>query len=385
MTRAPTYPRFSLAQRVEHVVAIASFTLLALTGLPQKYASTDLGAAVIGLLGGIEVVRVIHRIAAIALMGETIFHLISIGYKVVVQRTRLTMLPTLDDVREAWQAFLYNLGLSKTAPQAGRYNFGEKAEYWAFVWGTIVMVLTGFMLWNPIAATRLLPGQFIPAAKTAHGGEALLAVLAIILWHFYHVHLRHFNRSMWSGRMDEHEMLEEHPRELADIKAGVADQPVAPAVLQRRRARYLPVAGLVTAGLLFGLYQFVTFEDTAISTVDRGGPPGAAFVPQTATPLPTPLPSATPLALLPVWQDNLDLVLAQRCTHCHSGSAAPAGLDLSSYQAALDGSENGPVIVPGDPDGSPIVAKMGKNHPGKLTGFELSVLVDWIAAGAPEK
>ena len=384
MSRPRAYPRFSRWQRLEHLLAIGSFTVLALTGLPQKYAASDMGVWMIGLMGGIEAVRVIHRIAAVVLMAETIYHLVSVGYKVIVLRVRMTMLPTLEDARDAWQSFLYNLGLRKTAPQAGRYHFGEKAEYWAFVWGTVVMVITGFLLWNPIASTRLLPGQVIPAAKAAHGGEALLAVLAIILWHFYHVHLRHFNRSMWTGVMDEHEMLQEHPRELADIKAGLADQPVPPAVLRRRRARYLPVAGMVAAALLFGLLQFITFEETALATVDRGGAPGSAFVPQTATPLPTPLPTATPLALLPLWDGHLALAMAQRCTQCHAGEAAAAGLDLSSYALTMQGGRDGPVIVPGDPDGSSLVDKMGKNHPGRLNSFELSVLIDWIAAGAPE-
>src|SRR5688500_17573630 len=124
MTSERTYPRFSRSQRIEHVLAIVSFTVLALTGLPQKSAATELGAWVIGLLGGIELVRVIHRIAAVVLMGETIYHVVSVVYKVVVRRARMTMLPTLTDARDAWQSFLYNLGFSKTAPQAGRYHFG---------------------------------------------------------------------------------------------------------------------------------------------------------------------------------------------------------------------------------------------------------------------
>jgi hypothetical protein len=87
------------------------------------------------------------------------------------------------------------------------------------------MAITGFILWNPIASANLLPGEFIPAAKEVHGGEALLAVLAIIVWHMYHVHIRHFNKSMFTGRMTEEEMLEDHPLELADIKAGRVDPP----------------------------------------------------------------------------------------------------------------------------------------------------------------
>ncbi len=70
-----------------------------------------------------------------------------------------------------------------------------------------------------------MPGEIIPAAKAAHGGEAILAVLAIIIWHFYHVHLRHFNKSMFTGKMSEKEMAHEHPAELAEIQAGIADEP----------------------------------------------------------------------------------------------------------------------------------------------------------------
>ena len=106
------------------------------------------------------------------------------------------MLPTQGDVKNALQALLYNFGLAKSRPQEGRYTYDEKVEYWAFVWGTVVMVITGFMMWNPLATTRLLPGEFIPAAKTAHGGEAMLAVLAIILWHLYNVLVRSRNKSM---------------------------------------------------------------------------------------------------------------------------------------------------------------------------------------------
>jgi hypothetical protein len=180
--------------------------------------------------------------------------------------------------------------------------------------------------------------------------------------------------------MSEHEMLEEHARELADIKAGVARRPVDPAAVQRRSRRYLPLAGMLAAALLFGIYQFITFEETAIATIDRDLPE-EAFDPLTPTPFPTALPSATPLALAPVWDDNLERVFADRCVQCHGGAA---GLDFSTYNLALQGGRNGPVIIPGDPGGSPIVIKMGQPHPGRFTDFELQVLRDWITAGAPQ-
>jgi cytochrome b subunit of formate dehydrogenase len=378
---ARTYLRFTLAQRVEHAVALVTFVVLAVTGLPQKYATAGWAEAMIGVMGGIEAVRVIHRVAATVLMIATVYHIGVVGYKLYVQRARLSMLPTLTDLTDAWHAFLHNLGLRREPAQAGRYSFAEKAEYWAFVWGAVVMVITGFMLWNPIATTNVLPGQAIPAAKAAHGGEALLAVLAIILWHMYHVHLRSFNKSMFTGRMSEHEMLEEHPRELADLKAGLANPRVDPAAARQRSRLYLPVAGLLSAALLFGVYRFITFEETAIATIER---PRAdqVFVPLTPTPRPTPLPSPTPLALDPVWAGNIEVLLADRCVQCHGGAA---GLDLATHSLALQGSDSGPVIVPGDSANSLLLTKIaGGRHPGRLSEPELQVLAAWIDAGAPE-
>ena len=137
-------------------------------------------AFMIDAMGGIEMVRIIHRTSAVLLIVGTIYHFVAVAYRLYVRRVAMTMLPGLQDVKDGLQALGHNVGLVKTAPRMGRYNFGEKVEYWAVIWGTVVMVLTGFMLWNPIATTSFLPGQFIPAAKAAHGGEALLAVLSII-------------------------------------------------------------------------------------------------------------------------------------------------------------------------------------------------------------
>jgi formate dehydrogenase gamma subunit len=381
-TARQTYRRFTLSQRIEHWVGMLSFTLLAITGLPQKYVGAAWAEGLIRLMGGIETTRVLHRAAATVLMLAAVYHLIAVGYRLFVERVAPTMLPTLADAKEAWDAFRFNVGLRKQPPQAGRYSFGEKFEYWALVWGTVIMIITGFMLWNPIATTNWLPGQFIPAALAAHGGEALLAVLSIIIWHLYHVLVRSFNKSMFTGRMTEEEMLHEHPRELADIKAGVAQRPQDPAQVRRRRQRYLPAAAVLGLALLFGVYLFVTFEETALATVDRGETI-EAFVPLTATPLPTPRPTATTIPLDPVWDDNLALVFAQKCVDCHGGAG---GLDLASYGGAMAGGKSGAVIVPGDPENSLIVTKIQDNrHPGKMTEFELGVLRAWIAAGAPER
>ncbi len=378
--------RFSLPERIEHWVLVTSFSTLALTGLIQKFADGVVADSIIGLLGGIETVRHIHRVAAVVLMLETVYHLGIISYKLFVRRVRPSMLPTLADVRAAIQAFRYNLGQGKVKkPQQGRYTFEEKIEYWAVVWGTMIMAITGFMMWNPIATTRILPGEVVPSAKAAHGGEALLAVLAIIVWHVYHVHLRHFNKSMFNGHLSEEEMLEEHPLELADRKAGVAERPIDPRSFSRRRRLFIPVYAVCAALLIFGIVAFVSFEETAIETI----PPAedvVVYTPLTATPLPSPLPIEPASATLPTSWDDFAALFEVKCAMCHSGETAMSGLDLTTYQSVLEGGASGPAINPGDAENSLIVIRQSAgDHPGQLSGEELAALRQWIDEGAPEK
>lgn len=261
------YLRFPVARRIEHLIMLLSFTTLGLTGLPQKYPESSIGAFVLGLLGGIENLRFIHHTAAIIMMFGTAYHILVMGYSVFVLRDQMSMLPSIQDAKDGLRALLYNMGFVKTYPQMGRYTFEEKMEYWAFLWGAVVMGATGFLMWNPITATQYLPGQFVPAAKAAHGGEAVLAVLAIIIWHMYGVHIKRFNKAMWTGTQTEEEMLHEHPLELADMKAGLADKRPDAATLRKRKMIYYPVAAIVTLGMLAGIFGFINGEKTALTTI----------------------------------------------------------------------------------------------------------------------
>lgn len=388
MSEQRRYLRFPVSVRIEHWLAMGSFTVLAITGLVQKFAQAAISVAIVGLLGGIENVRVIHRVAAVILMLEVIYHIGFVGYRFFVKRSSLPMIPSFEDLSNAWQALKYYFGFAQSRPQQGRYTFEEKAEYWAFVWGTVIMVITGFMLWNPIATTNFLPGQFIPAAKAAHGNEAMLAVLAIILWHMYHVHIRHFNRSMFTGYLSEEEMLEEHPKELADRKAGLDGPTLDSEKVDRRRRIYLSLYGLVAAGLLVGLYAFATFEQTAIETVPTPEGGVAVFVPFTPTPVATaaPTPPPTEGAVPTTWQDGIANLFQQRCGACHTGDNPSGGLSVGSYDALLAGGVSGPGLVPGDPDSSEIVARqVTGQHPGQFSGQELDLIKDWVEDGAPEQ
>lgn len=382
MSEQKYYLRFEVARRIEHLVLVASFTLLALTGLPQKFPLSGISQGLIAAFGGIESIRIVHRVCATIFLLEAIYHLAVLGYKLYVQRLSASMGLGLQDAKEALQALLYNLGRAKEPPRMGRYNFAEKAEYWAMVWGLAIMALTGFMLWNPIVTSRALPGVFIPAAKTAHGAEAILAVLAIILWHFYNVHLKKWNWSMINGKLSRGEMEEEHALELEQIEAGLHKSRASQEEQQKRLKVYVPVVSILSLVLLFGVFRFVTFEDTAIKTVPPAETNVEIYVPLTPTPEAV---AETPSAAggeAATWKSSVGAMFDEQCKMCHGSSG---GLSVASYADLMKGGSNGPVILAGDPDNSLLIKlQESGTHPGQFSSSQLEQIKEWIKAGAPE-
>lgn len=386
--RTESYTRFDLAQRIQHLVFLISFTILGLTGLVQKFALSPISQWMIASLGGIETTRIIHRTSSVAMMIVSIYHVLDLFYRVYVLRVRWTMLPWIDDIQHVIQDVMYYLGFRKHKAYYGRYNYAEKAEYLAVVWGTVIMGLTGFMMWNPISTARILPGEMIPAAKAAHSGEALLAVLAIILWHFYHVHIKQFNKSMFTGKLTRKEMEHEHPAELAQIDAGETETLPPRKEIRKRKMIYFPVAAIILIAYGFGLVGFISGEETAISTIPQGET-AQVFLPITPTPRPTPTPAPTREPGVAVaadsWLGSYEILFRNRCGTCH-GATSVGGLSIETYQSILTGGASGPGIVPGDPDTSTIIQIQSiGNHPGQLTIDELNQVIEWILAGAPEQ
>ena len=384
-----TYTRFTLSERIEHFIFLLSFSILGLTGLVQKYAESPVSQEIMSALGGIEGTRQIHHIAAFVMMWVTVYHIIAVLYRVYVLRVPWTMMPLLDDFKHLFQDLAYYLGFSNRKAYYGRYNYAEKVEYLAVVWGTIIMGLTGFMMWNPITTSEYLPGEIIPAAKAAHGGEAVLAVLAIIIWHMYHVHIKRFNKSIFTGKISREEMEEEHPAELEERETGRAWQRPEEAIIRRKQRSFIPIAVGMAFILSAGVFTFVTVEPaTAITTVPQGETV-AVFVPITPTPRPTITPAPTAEAEAGAspdsWDGNYSALFSNRCGTCH-GRTAVGGLNLSTYAEALKGGKSGPAIVPGNPQASSLVQiQEAGGHPGQLTPEELQEVIDWINAGAPER
>jgi formate dehydrogenase subunit gamma len=212
-----TFLRFSLDDRLQHILIIVTFTLLGLTGVPQKYSNMDWAKTFVSLLGGIDNVRLIHHINAILLIAVCLYHVVHGAYRLFFKRARFEIFPQFKDARDIVGNIAYFLGIRQTRPRFERFNYMEKFEYWAVVWGMGMMALTGAVMWFPTLFTSILPGIFVPAAKSAHGGEALLAVAAIVLWHLYNTHLNPrvfpINLSIFTGRVSKQDIMEEHPLE----------------------------------------------------------------------------------------------------------------------------------------------------------------------------
>lgn len=174
-------------ERLQHFLLLTSFIVLVWTGFAFKYSTAWWAKPLLAVEWGWELRAMIHRIAAVVFMAVAGIHLISLIKSRKLRRHWMGLWPRLDDAREGFQTFAYNLGLRRERPRRADHNYVEKAEYWAVVWGAVLMSITGLMLWAHNLVLAWLPMIFLQLASTIHFYEAVLAALAILIWHFYSV------------------------------------------------------------------------------------------------------------------------------------------------------------------------------------------------------
>ncbi len=216
--------RMSLSQRWQHAVLALSFITLAVTGFALKFPDSGLAK----MLGSSEPVRRwIHRIAGIVLLLTGLYHLIHILTTKEGRRLVRDLFPVKKDLADLRCAVRYLAGLSDEKPKIGRFGYAEKIEYWAVLWGTIIMGVTGLMIWFKLDVTRFLPRWIVDVALTIHYYEAVLACLAIVVWHFYHVifdpDIYPLNTACWNGRVSEEWQKHEHPLDAQTLPLTTAD------------------------------------------------------------------------------------------------------------------------------------------------------------------
>jgi cytochrome b subunit of formate dehydrogenase len=222
LERAQVVVRLRRIERLQHIVLILSFALLAFTGFAIKYPSAFLFSWLVKLEGAYRLRVTSHKVFAVLLIAASLYHL---GYLLFTKngRARLRAIrPRLSDLREGTLTVLHALGLVKERPEFGEFNYAEKAEYWALVWGTVIMALTGLYLWLDPYIQQFFPYWLYEVLRTVHFYEAILAVTAIVVWHFYFVifdpSIYPMNFAWLDGKVPERVLLSERLRYLKKIR-----------------------------------------------------------------------------------------------------------------------------------------------------------------------
>jgi formate dehydrogenase subunit gamma len=220
--------RFSTQQRVEHFITMVVFALLCLTGLPQKFHEAGWAHALVDFFGGIDRTRWLHRLCGVVLAISTVVHFINASLLMLSKRVGFTMVPTRQDFEDAILQLRFYLGMTNQYPHYDRYDYKQKFEYWGLVFGNVIMVVTGLILYFPVLFAAAFPGQIIPAAKVAHSNEGLMAFFVITIWHIFNAHLQPdvfpFDASIFTGKISRERMLHEHPAELARLEGRTVEE-----------------------------------------------------------------------------------------------------------------------------------------------------------------
>ncbi|MEW6720226.1 MAG: cytochrome b/b6 domain-containing protein [Thermodesulfobacteriota bacterium] len=218
--RQPMYERLNRSERIQHLLTLTTFFTLVVTGFALKYKWSiplipEETSVFLRYWG--------HRVAAVLMIVTSVYH---VGYAAFTPRGRgqvMRMIPRWKDATDIYGSIRYFLGLDHHKPKFDRFSYVEKAEYLALVWGTIVMVLTGLLLWFEEEALKVLPLWGLDVANIVHYYEAILATLAIIVWHLYYVFMNPDFAPMsftWlDGKLSRDLMEHEHALELEEIEA----------------------------------------------------------------------------------------------------------------------------------------------------------------------
>lgn len=220
--------RFSAYRIVEHHANALVFAILAVTGLTQRFHDSVFSQWLILVMGGVDMVRFIHHVAGVLFTALIMIHVSQASFGILFRKWQPSMLITVKDYHDAITNIFFYFGLSNHPARCDRYDYRQKFEYWGVVVGGFLMIGTGFALWFPVLAARLVAGELIPAAKAAHSNEAMLAFLVIVVWHIYNSifspEVFPLDTAIFTGKISRERMLHEHPVELATMEGVEVEQ-----------------------------------------------------------------------------------------------------------------------------------------------------------------
>lgn len=215
--------RFTLPRRFEHILVLLTFIALTATGLPQKFDG-PYAQATMEFFGGLDMTRLIHRAAGLLFSVHATVHILIFVVGLLVGKMRWTMLPVIQDLRDARLTLLYYLGVVKRPPMLPKFDYKQKFEYLGMVLGGLLMVGSGLMLLFPQWFATYMPGELIPAARVAHSNEAMLALLVLVVWHVYGSHLSPevfpMDTCVFTGYLTKEELRERHALEFRRLFPG---------------------------------------------------------------------------------------------------------------------------------------------------------------------
>jgi cytochrome b subunit of formate dehydrogenase len=225
------------------------------------------------IMGGFETTAVLHRIAAVVLIGLFIYHLRQVlsmkresgksWFRFIFDKN--SMMFNLTDLRQFIQNTKWFLGLGPR-PEFGRYTYWEKFDYFAVFWGVFIIGSTGMVLWFPELFTRILPGWSVNVATIIHSDEALLAVGFIFTIHFFNTHFRPDKFPMdpviFSGRVSLDELKHDKPVEYQDFVNGRGPEEVEKDLVPPFDERYekiLKTLGFTALGIGLTLIVLICY------------------------------------------------------------------------------------------------------------------------------
>jgi len=234
------FERFNWNFRTQHMILLGSCLILIITGLPLKFHEARISQLFFDLVGGVQMSTLLHRIGAVGLIAVGAYHFFYLLAFREGRRDFWALLPRPRDATDFFQMLRYFLGKTADKPRFGRFSYVEKFDYWAVYWGMVIMIGSGLILWFLETSLQYLPKFAADIAREAHSDEGLLATLAIIIWHFYNVHLNPenfpMNWTMFTGKISEEEMRRHHPLEYQELVAARAVHPAVPRGVSARRA-----------------------------------------------------------------------------------------------------------------------------------------------------